>query len=125
MSHSRYADCIDACNDCADACDHCAIACLEEDDPKPMARCIALDIDCAAICRLAAAFMSRASENAAAMCGLCADICEMCGAECEKHEMAHCQASAYACRDCAEQCRLMAQAAGAKRSGSGKGVHPH
>src|SRR5690242_19857369 len=51
MSQGRFAACIDACNACADACDHCAAACLAEDDPKPMARCIALDMDCAAMCR--------------------------------------------------------------------------
>src|SRR4051812_22439675 len=64
MASSPYAACIEACNACALACDRCAAACLEEDDPKPMARCIALDIDCAALCRLAAGFMGRDSEFA-------------------------------------------------------------
>jgi hypothetical protein len=55
MSHENYQSCIDACHDCAVACDHCAASCLKEDDVKSMAQCIALDIDCAEICRLAAA----------------------------------------------------------------------
>jgi hypothetical protein len=40
-----------------------------------MARCIALDIDCAEICRLAAAYMSRGSDLAGAVCDMCADEC--------------------------------------------------
>jgi hypothetical protein len=47
-----------------------------------MARCIALDTDCAAICQLAAEAMARASEYATAFCRLCADICQACGDEC-------------------------------------------
>lgn len=110
MAHERYATCIDACNACALACDHCAVSCLREADPKPMARCIALDIDCAQICRLASAFMSRDSELASELCNACADVCEACGAECAKHDMDHCKRCAEACRRCAQECRRMAQA---------------
>ena len=124
MAHSRYATCIEACSTCADACDHCATACLAEKDPKAMARCIALDIDCAAICRLAAGFMARDSEMASAICGVCADVCEACGAECEKHEMQHCRDCAEACRRCAEECRRMAGAAG-KSDQSPREAHAH
>lgn len=49
MAHQMNQTCIDACNACAVACDHCAAACLQEADVKSMARCIALDMDCAAI----------------------------------------------------------------------------
>lgn len=108
MAHSQYASCIEACNACADACDHCATACLQEADPKPMARCIALDMDCAQVCRLASAYMARGSEMAPSLCSLCADVCELCGAECEKHPMEHCRECAAACRQCAEECRRMA-----------------
>lgn len=108
--HERYAACVEACNNCADACDHCASACLQEQDPKMMARCIALDIDCAAICRLAAGAMARGSECAATICAACADVCDACGEECAKHDHGHCQACAEACRQCAQECRAMAQA---------------
>jgi hypothetical protein len=50
-----------------------------------MARCIQLDMDCAAICRLAVGYMARSSELAAVVCELCAAICEECGKECAKH----------------------------------------
>lgn len=108
MHKSEYQSCIAACNTCADTCDHCATACLEEADVKKMARCISLDIDCAAICRLAAGAMSRGSEMAKQICRLCAEICEACGKECRKHDNPHCKECAEACLRCAEECRKMA-----------------
>jgi hypothetical protein len=108
MSAEDFKACIEACQACAAACDHCAAACLREDDVKMMARCIALDMDCAQFCRTAAACMARGSEFARAICGLCADLCTACGDECGKHPMGHCQACAQACRACAEACRRMA-----------------
>lgn len=106
--HTEFASCIKACDECAAACDHCATACLQEADPKPMARCVALDIDCAAICRLASGAMARGSEFARRMCAICAEVCEACGAECAKHQHDHCQECAQVCRRCAEECRRMA-----------------
>ena len=114
--HERYESCIEACNACADECDHCAAACLMEPDVKMMARCIRLDIDCAAICRLAAGYMARGSDSARDVCALCADICETCGAECAKHPQEHCQACAEACRRCAEECRRMTSMSQAPQS---------
>lgn len=108
MSHAEFASTIATCYDCAAACDHCATACLQEPDPKAMARCIALDLDCADLCRLSAAFMARGSDFAKEICTLCAKVCEECGAECAKHQVEHCQACAAACRRCAEACRRMA-----------------
>jgi hypothetical protein len=73
-----------------------------------MAECIRLDIDYAAICRLAAGYMARGSDFALEVCGVCADLCEACGAECEKHDHEHCRACAQACRRCADECRRLA-----------------
>ncbi len=111
MAPLAYQACIDACNACADACDHCATACLQEDDVKMMARCVALDIDCAAICRLAAGFMARGSSAARMVCTVCAEICQVCGDECARHAHAHCRACAEACRRCAEECQRMSASA--------------
>lgn len=102
------ADCIEACDRCASACDRCAIACLQEAQPRPLARCIALDLDCAALCRLAAAMLARDGEFSAAVCTLCAQLCEACGTECARHPMDHCQDCAAACHACAALCRRMA-----------------
>jgi hypothetical protein len=110
MPHERFIRCIEACNECAVACDHCAASCLQMEDASAMARCIALDIDCAAICRLAAGFMARGSDLAPTICESCADVCEVCAEECGQHPDEHCQACAKACRRCAEECRKMAGA---------------
>jgi len=73
-----------------------------------MVPCIALDMDCAQICALAAAAMARGSQHAKAICALCADVCQSCGDECAKHAMVHCQQCAKTCLQCAKECRHMA-----------------
>lgn len=111
MTTPDQSSCIQACNACALACEQCAAACLGEHDVAAMAECIRLDRDCADLCRLAAAFMARGSDQAAALCQLCAQACEACAAECIRHPHAHCQQCAQACQRCAEECRSMEQAA--------------
>lgn len=114
MAHQKFQDCIDACVACALACNHCAIECLKEDDVKMMARCIQLDMECAAICRAAFEIMSLGSDYSAQICRICADACKACAEECEKHAsmgMEHCRECAEACRRCAEACEEMAVAA--------------
>ena len=108
MHHEQFHACIEACNDCAVACDVCAAACLQEHDVRMMARCIALDVDCAQLCRLAAGFMSRGSESASDVCDVCANVCDACADECARHDSEHCRECAKACHACAEQCRAMA-----------------
>ena len=100
-------DCLRACNECAAACLQCASACLQEDDPKMMTRCIALDLECADVCQLAAASIARGGESRSAICALCADVCKTCGTECAKHSMDHCRKCAEACNRCVEACRAM------------------
>lgn len=124
MAQQQYESCIEACNACADACDNCAASCLQENDVKMMARCIALDMDCAQVCRLAASYMARGSEFAGALCGTCANICDACADECSKHQMEHCQACAASCRRCADQCRqMMAGGSGTRTTGPGMAAH--
>ena len=125
MAHEQFRTCIEACCACATECDRCAIACTNEADPKPMARCIALDLDCAGICRLAASYMGRGSEFAMAICADCAEVCDACAAECEKHPMEHCRQCAEACRRCAQECRRMAQADEGRKGRPTTGAHAH
>ena len=111
MVHPSRFSCIDACNACADACDLCASSCLQEEDVRALARCVALDIDCAAICRLVAGYVSRDSAFSEALCQLCPHVCLLCAEECSKHNTEHCQQCAHACRRCADACRqVMAHA---------------
>jgi hypothetical protein len=96
--------CLRACHECAVACLQCATACLKEPDPKAMARCVALDLECADICQLAVASIARGDENVKAICTLCAQACSRCAAECGKHDMNHCRHCAAACKRCADAC---------------------
>lgn len=125
MPHESMQTCIDACNACASASDHCASSCLAEKDVQAMARCICIDIDCAEVCRVSAALMSRGSELVSIQCEACAQICEACAAECERHDMQHCRECAQACRRCAEECRRMAQAQPSTGRPSSLGIPAH
>jgi hypothetical protein len=107
MIAQQFESCIEACNLCADTCDYCAASCLQEADPRLMTRCIALDIDCAQLCRLASGYMARDSELTSEICAACAIVCDECGEECAKHQMEHCQECARACHQCADECRLI------------------
>lgn len=110
MAHEQHQQLMDALNDCAAECNHCAAACLDEQDVKMLSRCIKLDIDCAEICSLTAAFIARDSEHAEHLVKECGDICNACAEECEKHAemgMEHCKTCAEACRVCAEECSKM------------------
>lgn len=112
MAPHPFLSCIDACNDCTTACNECTAACLHEGDVRMMARCIALDMDCAQACHTAASAMARGSELAAAFCALCTEVCRTCGEECSAHAREHCRRCAEACRRCAEECRRVALGSG-------------
>lgn len=105
---SKYQSCIDACISCASACNYCASSCLKDEDVKMMARCIQLDMECAAICYATAEMMSLDGQFAEHLCGVCAEICQVCADECSKHNNDHCKACAAACNICAAECRKMA-----------------
>jgi len=66
-----------------------------------------MDMACASICRAAAELMSLGSDYSKQLCKLCAEMCDACAAECEKHDMDHCQDCAKACRKCSAVCREM------------------
>ena len=91
-------------------CNRCSSACLQEEDVKMMAKCIQLDMECAAICYLSAQLMSLGSERAKDICIICADICNECSIECGKHESEHCKQCSIAGRNCSDECLKMAAA---------------
>lgn len=105
MAHEKNQELMNALNNCAAECNHCATACLDEEDVKMLTRCIKLDMDCADICQLTASYVARGSEHTNHLLKECAEICEACAEECEKHaHMEHCSKCAEACRHCAEVC---------------------
>lgn len=73
-----------------------------------MARCIQLDMECAAVCYSAAQLMSLGSGRAEDYCRMCAELCHECALECGKHDNEHCQECALACQECARECMQMA-----------------
>ena len=75
-----------------------------------LTRCIRLDHDCAAICLLAMEAMAGGSEFAKQICKLCAEICNTCAVECEKHShIEHCKKCAEVCRKFAVECSNMSK----------------
>ncbi len=105
MSHENHRQLITALNDCATECNHCATACLDEQDVKMLSKCIKLDIDCAEICSLTSSLLARSSDHGHHLLKECAEVCNACAEECEKHtHMEHCKKCAEACRSCAKAC---------------------
>ena len=107
MLSQKEIECLRACNECATACLQCATSCINETDSKTMAHCIALDLECADICQLAAASIARGGDQMKAICTLCAEVCQTCATECGKHAMEHCKQCAEACKRCADACHAM------------------
>ena len=99
--------------DCAKACEECATACIQMGDADSqghdMTLCIMLSRDCADISTLCGRLTARGSQFVQSFMRVCAEACDACATECEKHadHMAHCKACAEACRKCAEECRSM------------------
>ncbi|MEJ7625228.1 MAG: four-helix bundle copper-binding protein [Ferruginibacter sp.] len=106
MAHEHNNQLLEALNNCAAECNHCTSACLEEADVKMLAKCISLDIDCAAICTLTAGLIARGSAHGRHLLKECAEVCNACADECDKHgmHMEHCRKCAEACRACAVAC---------------------
>ena len=73
-----------------------------------MTSCVQNNRACDSVCLTSAKLMSMDSEIAKQFCNLCADICDTCAKECERHiGMDHCQECAQTCRKCADECRRM------------------
>ena len=104
----EMAECIDNCFEAAQACEWCADACAGEGEE--MAECLRLCRDVADTTTLHARFMARNSDYSSGLAGVCADACEECAEECERHDAEHCQVCADVLRECAESCRNMANA---------------
>ncbi len=75
-----------------------------EDDVELLAKCIQLDLECAAICNATAQMMSLGGSRSKDLCFICSDICEACAKECLKHNYEYCKECAKACKRCEELC---------------------
>jgi len=92
---------------CSLFCTSCADACLAEQ--MDMRQCIRICLDCADVCVAASRLMVRRSaqdiEMLRTQMEACIRACEICAAECEKHDMEHCKLCATMCRECTDDCR--------------------
>jgi hypothetical protein len=101
---------IDAAADCAQACGVDIDADLSEPHLADMVICIRLCLDCADICSVTSAVLSRPATWDGRVLGplleACMASCESCGDECERHAQAHahCRVCAEACRRCEDAC---------------------
>ncbi len=75
-NYHDYQSCIEACLKCAALCNHCASECLTEEEVKVMAKCIQKDMECAAVCYVAAQLMSLGSDKATDFCTVWAETVE-------------------------------------------------
>ena len=91
-------------NACIAVCNICYKASLSGEDVGSMSRCIALTRDCADVCQLASAALARDSELIDSILKLCAEACQACAAECEKHNHLHCLRCAEVCSHCVDIC---------------------
>ncbi len=103
--NASYKPCIEALLRCIEACNVCYHASLKEE--QDMVHCIELDRDCAEVCNLAVNLLQRSSKFSKQVLAVCAEICDVCGAECKSHNQQHCQDCAEACFHCAEECRKL------------------
>jgi len=92
---------------CALICTSCADACSGEE--MDMRQCIRTCLDCADVCSATSHMAVRQTghDDAAlrAMLHACIEVCEICAAECDKYDHAHCKRCAQMCRECADDCR--------------------
>jgi len=97
VKHAMY--CAAICNSCADAC------VAEHGD---MTECIRKCSDAADICQsLSRVGARRSGGNVLTIKSLletCIIACQICAAECARHEHAHCQRCETICRECIDDC---------------------
>jgi hypothetical protein len=103
------AECIDACIECAAVCREALALGLGAGAP-PMPEHLRTLADCADVCQMAAALLTRESDFRADVCRLTADVCKVCAQSCRHfatHELMLC---AERCEDCADACETLSVA---------------
>jgi hypothetical protein len=99
--------CISACIECAKACNKCFKACLEKDNINELKDALSVLVDCAEICYVTAAYMSKDNIFSLELSSSCAELCDKCADICEIYEDLHCQASVKACKQCSLECKAL------------------
>lgn len=97
---------------------HCEVVCeythtviLGRQDVHMRTQQLQLLRDCADVCTLTAKLIARCSAFAREMAALCAQVCEVCGNHCLRHQDQDSQYCGRVCCHCAEVCRAFAASA--------------
>lgn len=99
--------CIDACLATSRLCLETSQRSLQKGGVHAAPAPIALLLDCADLCQVAATSMMPGSPIHAVICNACAKAREACSKDCASFEDAQMQRCAESCRDCAASCGIM------------------
>ena len=104
--------CAKDCFDCALECETCFHHCVTQlaAGKQAHAKAVHLTIACADACVTAGRLVARKSPLMVSTCRACAECCDACAVECEKHDDATMKKMAQMCRKCAASCREMIKA---------------
>ena len=93
LDRQRLAECIEACLQCAQSCTACADACLAEDMVAELRGCIRRNLDCADVCAVTGAVLSRQTGDDLEVTRAVLEACRVarrgCGDECASHADMH------------------------------------
>ncbi len=118
MLKPQEVTCLRACSECAAACLQCVADCSNKGQTETLAHCIALNRECANLCRQAITAITLGSVHIDSVCAQCAQACLRCAAECAKHAFEHCQQCTQSCLRCAATCQGMARCTSVQRGSS-------
>lgn len=95
-------------------CLTCADACIAQDNPKEMAECARICLDCASVCEAASQLLARPDSSNHSflyrMLETVQDVCDSCADECEKFpDKEFAAVCAKACRSCIGACQDLIQ----------------
>src|SRR3954462_6645680 len=106
-AHPEMEKCIENCLRCHHVCLEMAMNhCLETGGKHTEPQHFRLMINCAEICQTSANFMLSGSDLHGLTCGVCAEVCLRCAADCK--EIGDMEECVNACEKCADSCGKMA-----------------
>lgn len=96
---------------CAWSCRKSADACLGGSDPGKFAESIRLVVECAKLCEITAGYLDKGSAFQDEMLRICAEACDNCRNECERHmQWRHFRECADASGRCETACHAFSEA---------------
>ncbi len=107
MNENEFRSCAEACRQCAEQCELWAQQNAGGSVAIQFPEFVALNADCRQLSCTAAGFLERGSHFIADICTLLAHVCDALIAAGEEHPDLGSQAYIEACRECANECRMV------------------